>query len=139
MDMQLLREDWEALAGRRLEFTRSFYERLFARYPRYRSMFPQEMDTQMEKMVEVISGVVRFADHSDLIRPYVVNTGFAHRRLEIVAWDVENFKEVFIETLAELCAEWWNPQHNAAWHAVFEDMILPLFTEGLETGKRKRA
>jgi len=116
MHMKTLNADWEALAGQRMEFTRKFYQRLFERYPRYQELFPQELDTQMEKMVEMFSGIARFADHIDIIRPYLVEVGFAHRRLGIDAQDVENFKDVFIETLGELCAGWWNEEHEQAWH-----------------------
>ena len=134
MDMQIIKQDWEALAGKRMQFTHGFYERLFARHEQYRNLFPQGMDTQMERMVEMFSSIARFADHTDLIRPYLVSVGYAHRRLGIGASDVENFKEVFIETLAHLREEAWNETHEKAWHEVFDDMIVPMFDEGLETG-----
>ena len=137
MDKKILQKDWEALAGRRTEFTRDFYSRFFERYPQYRDMFPQDMDAQMEKMVEMFSSISRFADHIDMIRPYLVNVGFVHRRLGIGAEDVENFKNVFIETLGELCAPWWDEEHDAAWHQAFEDLIVPMFDEGLETGRQR--
>jgi hemoglobin-like flavoprotein len=100
MDMHIIKQDWDALAGKRMQFAHGFYERLFARHPQYQAMFPSSMDTQMEKMVEMFSSIARFADHSDLIRPYLVSVGYAHRRLGIGAADVENFKEAFIATLA---------------------------------------
>ena len=134
MDMQLIKQDWEALAGKRMQFTHGFYERLFARNARYRDLFPEGMDAQMEKMVEMFSSIARFADHTDLIRPYLVSVGYAHRRLGIGAADVENFKEAFIETLAHLREGAWNETHEKAWHEVFDDMVVPMFDEGLETG-----
>lgn len=136
-DMHIIKQDWEALAGQRVQFIDSFYERLFARHPQYQAMFPDRMDTQMEKMVEMFSSISRFADHIDMIRPYLVNVGFVHRRLGIGAEDVENFKNVFIETLGELCAPWWDEEHDAAWHQAFEDLIVPMFDEGLETGRQR--
>ena len=135
MEINAIREDWEALAGKRMQFAHTFYKKLFDRHPAYRGMFPEAMGTQMEKMVEMFSGVARFADHTDLVRPYLVNVGYAHRRLGIGPEDVENFKNVFIETLSELCADWWNDAHERAWHEAFDDMIVPMFDEGLETGR----
>ena len=132
-DMHIIKQDWEALAGQRVQFIDSFYERLFARHPQYQAMFPDRMDTQMEKMVEMFSSIARFADHSDLIRPYLVSVGYAHRRLGIGAADVENFKEAFIATLAQLREGSWDETHEKAWHEAFEDLVVPLFDEGLET------
>ena len=135
MEMKLIQRDWEALAGKRMQFTHGFYERLFERHPQYRHLFPEAMDSQMEKMVEMFSSVTRFADHTDLVRPYLTSVGYTHRRLGIHAQDVENFKQAFVDTLAHLCAEWWDDTHARAWHAAFDDTIVPLFDEGLETGR----
>jgi hemoglobin-like flavoprotein len=138
MDMNIIKQDWNALAGKRMQFAHAFYTELFARHPQYRSMFPASdaLDSQMEKMVEMFSGVARFADHSDLIRPYLVSVGYAHRRLGIGAVDVNNFKEVFIAVLAQLRKGAWDASHDSAWREAFEDMIVPMFDEGLETGRR---
>ena len=135
MEMNLIQRDWEALAGKRMQFTHAFYERLFERHPHYRDLFPEALDSQMEKMVEMFSSICRFADHTDLVRPYLHSIGFAHRGMGLAAQDVENFKRAFVDTLAELCAERWDDGHATAWNAAFDDMILPLFDEGLETGR----
>jgi hemoglobin-like flavoprotein len=137
MDNHLLQKDWGLLTDQHEEFTQVFYDRLFERYPQYRALFPHEMGIQMQKMVKMFSNVARFADHVDVIRPYLVNVGLAHQRLGIGPEDVDNFKEIFIETLAELCAEWWDQEHSAAWHQTFETLIVPMFDEGMETGRSK--
>jgi len=137
LDNRLIQQDWEALAGKRMQFTHAFYETLFERQPRYRELFPEAMDAQMEKMVEVFSSIARFAGHVDLIRPYLTSVGFAHRQMGIHAEDVEHFKRAFVDTLAHLCAAWWDDSHAAAWNEAFDDIIVPLFDEGLETGRRE--
>ena len=137
--MSMIEQDWEALAGKRMQFAHDFYERLFGAHPQYRAMFPPSMDAQMERMIEMFSGVTRFADHADLIRAYLLRVGYAHRRLGIGAADVENFKTAFIETLAHLRAQAWNAAHLEAWNEAFDDMIVPLVDEGLETGRPPRS
>jgi hemoglobin-like flavoprotein len=136
VNMDLIRQDWEALAGKRMQFTHAFYENLFEQYPQYRALFPEALDSQMERMVEMFSSIVRFADHVDLIRPYLVNVGYSHRSMGIGADDVSNFIKVFVDSLAEFRAPTWNDEHAAAWNEAFEDMIVPLFDEGLETGDK---
>ncbi len=132
IDMTPIQETWDALAGRRITLVDSFYSRLFDRHPEYRELFPETMTPQKEKMVEMISSVARFIDQVDLIRPYLVNIGAAHRGTGITAGDIENFKEVFIDTLAWTCSETWEPRHEKAWREVFDEVILPAFDEGLE-------
>ena len=137
MDMKLIAQDWEALAGKRMQFTHGFYERLFEAHPEYRRLFPEAMDTQMEKMVEMFSSIARFSGHVDLVRPYLHDVGFAHRKVGIHADDVEHFRQAFLETLAHHCAPWWNEDHARAWNEAFDGLILPMFGEGLETGRAR--
>jgi len=131
MDMNLIRDDWNALAGQRAAFTRRFYKRLFERHPDYQAKFPPSMDAQSERMVEMLSGVVRFADHADVVRPYLEDVGHAHRRVGIGHQDVQNFTAVFIETLAEICGASFDTRHTEAWRLAFDDLIVPLFEDGL--------
>jgi len=136
MDMNLIRDDWNALAGQRAAFTRRFYKRLFERHPDYQAKFPPSMDAQSERMVEMLSGVVRFADHADVVRPYLEDVGHAHRHVGIGHDDVQNFVTVFIETLSEICGDGWDERHAEAWRLAFDDLIVPLFEDGLGSGSR---
>lgn len=139
MDMTAIKTDWAHLAGKRMQFAHAFYENLFQRRPEFRKLFPDSMDTQMEHMIEMFSGISRFADHTELVRPYLNDVGFAHRRLGIHAADLDDFKQAFIETLAQHCAPGWNQDHADAWDEAFDSVVLPLFEEGLETGRRDDA
>ena len=134
--MDLIRQDWQALAGKRMQFTHAFYENLFRQHPQYRALFPEAMDTQMERMVEMFSSIARFADHVDVIRPYLANVGYAHRAMGISAEDVSNFVSVFLDSLGEFRGPAWNDEHQSAWSEAFQNMIVPLFDEGLETGRK---
>ena len=124
-------EIWDALAGRRVELVRGFYDRLFERYPRYRALFPQSMDQQMEKMVEILSAVIRFSAHIDLIRPYLLHAARAHRALGIDTEDLRNFTDVLVEAVGEACPERWTEENAQAWHRALDDVVIPIFEEGL--------
>ena len=128
----LIEETWDSLAGRRREIVESFYEHLFDQHPKYREMFPDSLDHQMEKMVEMLSAVARFSDHIDLIRPYLLRIAEAHKELGIDAEDVANFRNAMIETLAEKSGPDWNQAHTEAFAAAFDNTIIPLFEEGLD-------
>lgn len=135
MTIDIIRDDWEALAGRRSLFVQQFYAAFFDRFPEYRGLFPSAIDAQMERMVEMFSSVARFADRSDFIQPYLLHVGFAHRRFGIRRADAENFKIVFIEVLGQTLEDGWDADHEAAWNHAFDEMLLPMFDEGLERGR----
>ncbi len=139
MSIELIQDDWEALAGRRGEFAKRFYAEFFKRFPEYRDLFPAEMDAQMERMVEMFSSIARFADHTDIIQPYLLQVGFAHRRFGIRLSDAENFRNVFIDTLGKTLTERWDDSHESAWRHAFDDVLIPMFDEGLERGRRENS
>lgn len=128
----LIEETWDSLAGRRREFVESFYEHLFDKHPEYRSLFPDSLDHQMEKMVEMLSAVARFSDHIDLIRPYLLRIAESHKNFGIQAQDIANFRSAMMEALAEESGADWNQARSDAFAAAFDNTIIPLFEEGLD-------
>jgi len=131
MNKQLLTEVWSNLAGQRIEMVEAFYRNLFARYPQYEEFFPTNIDHQMDLMVEVMSTVINFSDQINIIRPYLVRVGVAHRHYSLTPQDFRNFSQVFIDTLGEVCGDQWQAQHQQAFEETFDDVILPLIEEGL--------
>lgn len=131
VEIPLIAESWAALAGQRVELVRAFYERLFERFPKYRAMFPEKLDPQADRMVEMFSTVARYADHVDFVRPYLLEVSYAHRHLGLHEEDLRNFEDVFIETLAEKGAAFWTEEYTAAWREAFDDMIVPILAERL--------
>ncbi|MDH3451428.1 MAG: globin [Gammaproteobacteria bacterium] len=136
MNTEIIQAAWNDMAGRRLEFVEAFYDRLFERYPHYRGLFPERMDAQHERMVEMVGALAQFADHIHLLQPYLCNVGFQHRRTGIHADDVDNFKNTFLDTLAVFPTVSDGDAQRRAWQEAFEEVIIPLFDEGLERGRR---
>ena len=136
MNTNAIATSWNGLAGRRVDFVQDFYGRLFDRHPEYRRLFPDRLDAQAEHMVEVWSTVARFADHIDIVRPYLLRVGEAHRSLGLGRADLERFKQVFLECMAEACGEEWDDATAAAWDQAFGNVIVPIVEEGLERPTR---
>src|SRR5678816_4020781 len=56
----LLAESWNAVAGRREETARAFYQLLFARHPGLRPLFARtDMKAQYEKFAGMVDEIVR--------------------------------------------------------------------------------
>lgn len=132
MNKQVIEELWDSLAGERVQLINSFYGKLFDRHPQYRQMFPEQMDHQKDKMVEMLSAVARFSDHIDLIRPYMKRIAEVHRSLGLHPRDLRNFQTVLIETLEEQSGPRWRPEHGDAFMEAFDQTILPLFEDGMD-------
>jgi hemoglobin-like flavoprotein len=131
MNTELIAETWDSLAHRHIDVIETFYARFFERFPHYREMFPAKMDQQMKKMVRTMAMVARLSDDEPIIGPHLAKVGDRHRPYSLQAQDLENFKAVFLELIAEECGSRWTEQHAQAWNDAFDEVIIPLMLKGL--------
>jgi len=113
----------------------TLYERLFEQYPNYKSLFPESMNRQMEKIVKTIALVARM-DAPEIVHSRLLKLGYKHRQFNLKREDFLNFKQLFLEVLGEYCNEYcpelWNDGCVQAWHKAFDEQIIPYLTQGLE-------
>jgi hemoglobin-like flavoprotein len=131
MNTEIIGKIWDRLEGRQLELMHTFYERLFERYPHYRSLFPPQLDSHMPRMIHTFAMVSRLAEHPDITEAHMYSVGQAHRSYGLGMQDLKQFKEVFLEVLAEFCAGEWTQECIEAWNEVFDTRILPQVMSGL--------
>jgi hemoglobin-like flavoprotein len=133
-EINQMEEVWDLLAGRRRQFIESFYSNLFDQFPDYKQYFPENMDAQMERMMELISAVVRVSHRIPLIRSYLMQVGAAHKDIvKLKKEDLYNFSDVFIITAASTCGDSWEDRHEKAFRAAFDDTIIPIIYDGLNS------
>jgi hemoglobin-like flavoprotein len=131
VNTEIIGQVWDSLEGRHQELVLSFYERFFQRFPHYRSLFPEQMDSQMRKMVHTLALVARVSDSTSVVTPHLEKVGSRHRGYHISADDLQNFKEVFLEVLQEKCGDVWSDDCRQAWDEAFEQVLLPHMARGL--------
>lgn len=85
----------------------------------------------MERMMDLISAIARFSDHVDIVRPYLLKVGAAHKMVPLKTQDLCNFRDVFIDTAATTCGARWEERHAQAFQEAFDDTIIPIVYEGL--------
>jgi hemoglobin-like flavoprotein len=131
MNTELVAQTWDALDGKHAELIGTFYERFFQRFPHYRPLFPGAMDHQMKKMVRTMALVARLSDDQPIIAPHLERVGDRHGPYKLGEEDLQNFKQVFLETLGEHCGADWGETCIAAWNDAFDRVIIPLMMKGM--------
>ncbi len=135
MNTELIRQSWEKLAGKQEILGPAFYERLLEEYPKYTSIFPNTMSRKVEKLVRTFA-LVAIVDEPEVVHPHMVRLGDKYRSFKLIAEDLLNFKQVFMDILAEVCKktcpEIWNDNYAKAWEEAFDIHIIPYMTQGLE-------
>ncbi len=131
MDTELIGKSWDALGEKQREFINTFYHRFLEKYPQYKPLFPSSrdaMDKLMDKVVRTMALVARIAGDTEILHPQLMKLGQKHRRLNLSKEDLENFKEIFLETLSDFCEE----KCMTVWAQAFDEYIIPYMVYGLE-------
>jgi molybdopterin-binding protein len=135
MNTELIGQSWDKLADKQEALVHTLYERLFEQHPDYKSLFPETMSRQMEKLVRTVALVAR-VDAPEIVHSRLLKLGHKHRKFNLKQEDFLNFKRVFMEVLGEYCNEYcpdvWNEACMQAWQDIFDQQIIPYMTQGLE-------
>ncbi len=136
MNTQLIELHWDGIGDRRRALVETFYGRLFARYPRFRPLFPESIDHQMDKMVQTLELVARESDAPALIRPHLLKIGARHSEYNLTSQDFEHFVSVLLEVLGEYNRSCWSAACAQAWREALAQVVLPYMAAGMTDLRR---
>ncbi len=96
-----------------------FYDDLFARDPRLRSLFPDDMTEQRRKLMAMLGTAVANLKSWDSIAAAVRALGARHVGYGVVASDYETVGAALIATLAKGLGDAFTPDTREAWIACY--------------------
>ncbi|WP_150238054.1 globin domain-containing protein [Nocardiopsis quinghaiensis] len=97
-----------------------FYQNLFSMAPAVREMFPENMQTQKERMAFALLEVVHHLDQPDEVAGYLRQLGAQHRR--DLAIEPEHYPYVgraLVRAVSEISPT-WSSSMSSAWVMVYE-------------------
>ena len=127
--VDLIRESAERLSEANIAATNAFYANLFKAAPGVRTLFPDDMFEQSEKLWNSIVMVVESADDLTEIESALKALGARHVGYGAEPAHYAVVTDVLIETIAILMAEAWTNAHQVAWKAALE-AVCDLMLEG---------
>jgi len=112
----LLAESWDAVAGRREEIARTFYQVLFERHPALRSLFTRvDMRAQYEKFAGMVDEIVRLrAAPREFVKSAVL-LGQRHATYGVTRDQYGPAGAVLLEVLAGALGPAFTPAVREAW------------------------
>ena len=79
--MQIVRDSCKRLPRDQVELTREFYRQLFEMAPGTRSMFPEYMTDQHDRLLSALLAAVRAMDRPEVVEDHLRRWGVVHRRM----------------------------------------------------------
>ncbi|NJP80175.1 flavohemoprotein [Streptomyces sp. AA8] len=114
-EIALIRTSLSAVEPHAGEITVYFYAILFARYPEVRSMFPEGMDTQRDRLLRALLRIVDLVDDPENLVRFCGHLGRDHRKFGTQAAHFPAVGECLLATLARYAGSAWTPEIAAAW------------------------
>ncbi len=99
-----------------------FYERLFARDPKLRSLFLGDLEVQGQKLMAMLRMIVKTADSLYAITSSIENIGIQHVRFHVQPDDYDTFGEALLEMLALVLGPDFTPETSRAWQQVYTEI-----------------
>ena len=125
MNTELIAQHWDAIGDKTHELVETFYQRLFESHPRFRPLFPDAIDHQMEKMVEMLALAAKESDSPQVLNPHLARIGQRHKQYDLSRQDYEDFIAVLVGVMGEYNSKCWTPECEKAWGEVLEKIIMP--------------
>lgn len=127
-DCDLLRRSVAVVEPQAEELAVYFYAILFVRYPEVRSLFPENMDVQRDRLLRALLRIVDLVDSPEHLAQFCARLGRDHRKFGAVTAHYGAVGECLLETLARFAGPAWTPEIALAWQRAYgiasETMIL---------------
>ena len=115
LNIELLKEGFKEATEHNNKFVEVFYEKLFTQYPETRRLFPEDMNSQREKLILSLATIAGALELPHILGPYLEQLGQSHKQFQVVPEHYPVLGQVLLETLAEFLGPKWSPEMQAAW------------------------
>jgi nitric oxide dioxygenase len=110
-----IRASFHAVAPKLDALVSDFYDRLFARAPHLRAIFPADMSIQKYHLAAALALIARNIDCLDALEDSLMGLGAQHVRFGAKPEHYPMVRDALLEALAEQCGPHWTDQLRRDW------------------------
>jgi hemoglobin-like flavoprotein len=116
---RLVQASYRKIAGNTFELSGIFYRKLFEKDPRLRFLFPEDLGSVQDHLLQMIATAVRQIERFEEVRHHLENLGARHAAYGVVPKDYETFMAAVMDTLSEQLDPQRDQELLQAWEAFF--------------------
>lgn len=132
----LVRQTLTRLAGRSAQAGLFFYDRLFALDPSLRAMFHGDLQTQGQKFMDTLSGIVHALDSEAAVAVDLRHLGRRHRDYGVQWRHYGTMREALLWSLAQILGNDFDDETAAAWCAAYGIAVRAMQEAPVGTAER---
>ena len=127
--LDLIASSAAAATRDRRGFGASVYGRLFELAPQGRTLFPDDIDEQSDKLVDELAFLTRAATDLDSFVDRARDLGRRHDGYGVEESHYALVRQALLDALAGACGDEWTEQHVAAWGVLY-NLIAETMLDG---------
>lgn len=112
-----------------------FYERLFEAAPELRSLFPDDLGAQRQKLIDELSAIVAAIADLEALVARTAPLGIRHAAYGAQAEHYGMVEEALLDTLAEVLGDRWDAATASAWTRAY-DLVAETMLQAGATATR---
>lgn len=113
----------ETILARKEHFTESFYRRLFAKAPELRPLFPEDMEAQAAKLVQMLEVIVYALGRPGQLAMGLHSLAQRHVAYGVTADHYDLVRDPFVEAITEVLGEECTPEATNAWGSLVDTIV----------------
>jgi hemoglobin-like flavoprotein len=115
----LIRTSFDAIWPIRRKLADLFYSRFFELVPETRQLFPEDLERQRLKLMDMIAAIVGALDQRELFQSLITHSGHQHAEFGVTQSQYAAFGEALIWSLERQFGAAFTPELRAAWRALY--------------------
>ena len=117
--IDLVQKSFDAIWPVRRKLANLFYLRFFELAPDARPLFPDDLERQQLKLMDMIAAIVGALDQRELFQSLISHTGRQHAQFGVQRSHYDAFREALIWSLGEIFGAAFTPELRRAWLALY--------------------
>ena len=117
--IDLVQRSFDAIWPVRRKLADAFYSKFFELAPDARRLFPDDMERQQLKLMDMIAAIVGALDQRELFQSLITHTGRQHAQFGVRPAYYSAFGEALIWGLEEQFGDAFTPALKEAWQTLY--------------------
>jgi hemoglobin-like flavoprotein len=118
--IELVRNSFDALWPTRRKLAERFYDRFFALAPDARRLFPDDMERQQLKLMDMIAAIVGALDQREIFQSVIRHTGVQHAQIGVRPSHFVAFGDALIDGLEQQLGPTFTAETKEAWLLLYD-------------------
>ena len=135
LDIQILETSFNKVKNNAVEFSASFYDRLFFHHPELKPLFAKvDRTAQEKKLIASLAIIIENLRNPEELTMALKSLGAYHHEVGTIDKHYPFVGQALIETFAEYLGEDWNQETQQAWLNAYK-LITEIMLEGAKNSE----